>query len=162
MQLDNLRRVYHRAVSNPIGGMENIWRDYDAFENGLNRLTAKKMLSEKSGVYMLARSAYRERRILMDQINRNVLARPPRGTEKEGQQLYAWKNLIEWEKRNPLKLEELVLVQERVLFTYRQALMCLRYYPDIWYDMANYLAEHGRVKEAADFLAQGTETLPNR
>jgi cleavage stimulation factor subunit 3 len=160
--LDNLRKIYQKATSNPIYGVENIWRDYDTFENGLNRLTAKKILSERSGAYMMARSVYKERRILFDQINRNIWSRPPWGTEKEEQQLYAWKNLIAWEKRNPLKLEDLIVVQERVIFVYRQSLMSLRFYPEIWYDLANYLAECGRNKEAADFLAQGTEVLPNK
>jgi cleavage stimulation factor subunit 3 len=111
---------------------------------------------------MLARFAYRERRALSDQVNRNMMARPPKGTEREEQQLYAWKNLIEWEKRNPLKLDDLVSAQERVMFAYRQALMVLRFYPELWYDMTNYLTDNGRAKEAADFFAQGTDALPNR
>jgi len=65
----------------------------------------------------------------MDLINRNSLARPPLGVEKEEQQLLTWKSLIAWEKTNPLQLESF---SARVLFTYKQAFSALRFYPEIW------------------------------
>ena len=37
--MDDLRRVYQRAVSVPLTNIEAIWKDYDAYENGLNKLT---------------------------------------------------------------------------------------------------------------------------
>ena len=42
-RMDQLRRVYQRAVSIPLDHVEVIWKDYDAFENSLNKLTAKKL-----------------------------------------------------------------------------------------------------------------------
>lgn len=66
----------------------------------------------------------------MDLINRNALARPPLGLDKEEQQLVTWKSLIAWEKTNPLQLD---VYSQRILFTFKQAFMALRFYPEIWY-----------------------------
>jgi hypothetical protein len=38
-KMDLLRSVYRRAVQIPLDNLEQIWREWDAFENGLNKLT---------------------------------------------------------------------------------------------------------------------------
>jgi cleavage stimulation factor subunit 3 len=38
-QMDNLRKVYQRAVCIPLNNVEALWKAYDAFESGLNKLT---------------------------------------------------------------------------------------------------------------------------
>ncbi|KAG8755857.1 mRNA 3'-end-processing protein rna14 [Serendipita sp. 396] len=38
-KMDLLRSVYRRAVQIPIDNLEQIWREWDSFENGLNKLT---------------------------------------------------------------------------------------------------------------------------
>lgn len=38
-KMDALRGVYRRAVQLPLDNLEQIWREWDAFENGLNKLT---------------------------------------------------------------------------------------------------------------------------
>jgi hypothetical protein len=37
--MDLLRSVYRRAVQIPLDNLEQIWREWDAFENSLNKLT---------------------------------------------------------------------------------------------------------------------------
>lgn len=37
--MDNLRKVYQRAVCIPLNNVEALWKAYDAFESGLNKLT---------------------------------------------------------------------------------------------------------------------------
>ena len=37
--MDLLRKLYQKAVKIPLSNVEQIWKDYDAFENGLNKLT---------------------------------------------------------------------------------------------------------------------------
>lgn len=37
--MDALRKTFHRAVAIPIVNVESIWRDYDAYENSLNKFT---------------------------------------------------------------------------------------------------------------------------
>lgn len=39
MLMDTMRKAYQKAVSQPHANLESIWRDYDAFENRLNKLT---------------------------------------------------------------------------------------------------------------------------
>lgn len=37
--MDQLRKIYRRAVSVPLENVEQIWRDYDQFENQINKMT---------------------------------------------------------------------------------------------------------------------------
>lgn len=37
--MDDVRRTYQRAIAVPLSNVEQIWREYDAYENGLNRVT---------------------------------------------------------------------------------------------------------------------------
>ncbi len=36
-QMNKLREVYHRALVIPLENLEALWRDYDQYENSLNR-----------------------------------------------------------------------------------------------------------------------------
>ncbi len=38
-KMDALRKVYHRAVQIPLENVESLWKELEAFENGLNRIT---------------------------------------------------------------------------------------------------------------------------
>ena len=83
--MDALRKVYHRAVQIPLENVEAIWRELDAFENGLNKITvcapsftilhythaghmgicssqAKKFLADLNPAYMTAKSSLRDLR----------------------------------------------------------------------------------------------------
>ncbi|KAI8824353.1 uncharacterized protein EV422DRAFT_317763 [Fimicolochytrium jonesii] len=162
-QMDSLRRAYHRAIWIPLTNIEQLWKDYDTFENGLNKLTAKKFLSEKSAGYMTARTALRELKHLLEPIEkaqRTWMAKPPSWTEKHVQILAAWKKYIAWEKANPLRLEDKNGWISRVTFAYRSALLMLRFYPEIHYDAAMFLKSVGRTEEAATMLKTGADTLP--
>lgn len=74
-----IRKLFQRATENPMHNLEAIWKDYDQFENGLSKILAKALLTEQSPKYMGARVVYRERKLLMEELLRNMLARPPRG-----------------------------------------------------------------------------------
>lgn len=87
-KMDSLRKTYHRALSVPISNIEQLWRDYDAYEHSLSRMTAKKFIADRSATYMLARSGQRELRIIMESLDsarKNWLAKPPTWGEKECQ-----------------------------------------------------------------------------
>ncbi|KAJ3169317.1 mRNA 3'-end-processing protein rna14 [Geranomyces variabilis] len=162
-QMDLLRRAYNRAIWIPLTNIEQIWKDYDAFENGLNKLTAKKFLSEKSAGYMTARTAIRELKTLLDPIEKaqkSWLARPPTWTDKEVAMLASWKRYIAWERTNPLRLDDKSIWINRVLYAYKSALLMLRYYPELYYDASSFLTEVGRADDAAAMLKSGVETLP--
>lgn len=38
-KMDTLRKAYQKAVTQPVTGVEAIWREYDQFEHGLNKMT---------------------------------------------------------------------------------------------------------------------------
>ena len=38
-KMDLLRKVYQRAICIPVQGVEQLWREYDGFEMGLNKIT---------------------------------------------------------------------------------------------------------------------------
>lgn len=63
---------------------------------------------------------------------------------EEMKQLSCWKKLIAWERSNPLKTEENALVARRVLFAYEQALLCMGYHVDLWYEACSYLEQISR------------------
>lgn len=40
-QQDTIRKVYHRAVVIPLQDVEQLWREYDQFENKINKMTVR-------------------------------------------------------------------------------------------------------------------------
>lgn len=38
-KMDHLRRVFHKAIYTPLHNIEDIWKEYDTFENNLSKLT---------------------------------------------------------------------------------------------------------------------------
>ncbi|KAI8371023.1 hypothetical protein BD560DRAFT_454479 [Blakeslea trispora] len=155
-----MRRAYQKAVTIPLNNVEHLWKEYDQWENNLNRLTAKKFLGEKSSAYMTARTALREMRLFTDNINTNTVPLPPQWTPAELNQLDLWKKYIEWEKSDPLQLEDENAIMERVAYAYQQAFLVLRFYPEIWYSFANYYQALNKPEKALYILKQGIEILP--
>ncbi|TPX64574.1 hypothetical protein CcCBS67573_g08380 [Chytriomyces confervae] len=178
--MDLQRKVFHKALSIPLTNIEAIWKEYDAFENSLNKLTvpispisplpgrtrsAKKLLSERSALYMTARTAYREMKIItavIDAASKTWMPTPTTWSEadQEVASLRAWKKYISWEKTNPLRLEDPSIVSARVMYAYKSALLMMRFFPELWYDAARYLIELGKLDEAAALLQQAVEALP--
>ncbi|KAJ3294465.1 mRNA 3'-end-processing protein rna14 [Blyttiomyces sp. JEL0837] len=161
--MDKQRQAYHKALAIPLSNIESLWKEYDAFENGLNKLTAKKLLGEKSAAYMTARTAYREMKNLMSLIDtsqKNWVAVPPLWTDRDYAMLDCWKKYISWEKSNPLHIEDKGAIASRVMYAFKSCLLMMRYFPEIWYDTACYLVEIGKVDDAVNILKQGIEVLP--
>jgi cleavage stimulation factor subunit 3 len=36
--MDALRKLYQRAIEQPMHNLETFWKEYDQFENGLNKI----------------------------------------------------------------------------------------------------------------------------
>ncbi|ORX52497.1 hypothetical protein BCR36DRAFT_30218 [Piromyces finnis] len=158
-----LRKIYHKVLVIPIANIEQIWKEYDTFENNINKLAAKNFISDRSPSYMLARSLFRELKNILDnieKIQKNYLAQPPSWSEKDYKMLEAWKEYIKWEKGNPLKLKEDLMIK-RVIYAYKQALLTLRYFPEIWYEYSTYLNESGKTEDSIFILKSASEVLPN-
>ncbi|KAK3321599.1 hypothetical protein B0H66DRAFT_175913 [Apodospora peruviana] len=140
-KMDQLRKAYQRAICVPIANVNMLWKDYDQFEMGLNKVTGRKYLSDKSPSYMSAKSANTALENITRGLQRTNLPRMPPAPGFDGDQEYLeqveiWKKWIAWEKSDPLDLkddkDQPGLLQKRILYAYNQALMALRFWPEMW------------------------------
>ncbi|XP_059095388.1 cleavage stimulation factor subunit 3-like isoform X2 [Tigriopus californicus] len=158
-----IRKVYHRGVINPMINIENLWKNYVVFEQGINPILAEKMTNERSRDYMNARRVAKEYEACTRGLNKSTPCVPPTGTQDELKQVEVWQNYIAWERSNPLRVEDQALITKRVMFAYEQALLCLGHHPNIWYEAAVYLqesskqlAEKGDVDASKMYLDQAS------
>lgn len=89
------------------------------------------------------------------------------GGEEYRNQVQLWKRWIAWEKEDPLVLkdDEPELFRQRVLYCYKQALMALRFWPEIWVDAAawcleNDLRDNDNKPVGTELLLQGIAANP--
>ncbi|KAE9612544.1 putative suppressor of forked, tetratricopeptide-like helical domain-containing protein [Lupinus albus] len=152
-----VRKVYQRAIITPTHHIEQIWKDYENFENSVSRQLAKGLISEYQPKYTSARAVYRERKKYFDEIDWNMLAVPPTGEET---QWMAWKRLLSFEKGNPQRIDA-ASSNKRIIFTYEQSLMYMYHYPDIWYDYATWHAKGGSIDAAIKVFQRSLKALPD-
>lgn len=104
-------------------------------------------------------------------LNRTSLPRLPplpgfAGDQEYKEQVDLWKQLIQWEKEDPLVLkeEEPEAYKQRILYAYKQALMALRFWPEMWVNAAEWCFENNIHKDGSDmglkFLSDGIEANP--
>lgn len=157
--MSKLRKLFQRAIGNPMNGMDQVMKDYEQFETEVSPTLAKALLSEQSLKYKVGVGKLKERKVLREGLLINMLATPYKGTLKEDQQLKIWKSLIENEIKN-IQKQNLVEVKRNVIFTFNQALLCLYHYPEIWYQYANFFSEQNMYDEAFDIYERGIKALP--
>ncbi|KAH7832984.1 hypothetical protein Vadar_002065 [Vaccinium darrowii] len=155
-----VRKVYQKAIVTPTQHVEQLWKDYENFENSVSRTLAKGLLSDYQPKYNSARAVYRERKKFINEIDWNMLAVPPSGSYKEELQWMAWKRFIAFEKGNPQRIDS-ASANKRVVFTYEQCLMYLYHYPDMWYDYATWHAKSGSVDSAVKVFHRALKALPD-
>ncbi|KAK3161239.1 hypothetical protein QOZ80_1BG0074310 [Eleusine coracana subsp. coracana] len=158
--MTTVRKVYQKAILVPTNHVEQLWKDYENFENSVSRTLAKGLLSEYQPKFNSAKAVYRERKKYIDDIDWNVLAIPPTGSYKEEQQCMAWKRLLAFEKGNPQRIDA-ATANRRVTFTYEQCLMYLYHHPDIWYDYATWHAKNGSMDSAAKIFQRALKAIPD-
>ncbi|KAL3493807.1 hypothetical protein BJX62DRAFT_199555 [Aspergillus germanicus] len=166
-KMDLLRKAYQRAICVPMQALNTLWKEYDQFEMGLNKLTGRKFLQEHSPAYMTARSSFVEIQNITRDLNRTTFPRLPPVPGSEGdteflQQAEIWKRWLSWEKGDPLVLkeEDLVAYKTRVVYVYKQALMALRFLPEIWFEAAEFCFLNDMEAEGTEFLKNGAEANP--
>ncbi|KAI6242732.1 hypothetical protein M3Y99_00179500 [Aphelenchoides fujianensis] len=132
---------------------QTIYADYISFPEirSINQQLAEKLISDKNKDHQTAK-------------RNNTLGAstgiwspcPRAGTQTELKQVELWRKYIHWEKSNPLNVDEYSQLAKRVVYAYDQALLCLGYLPDIWYEAAHFqqqaaklLTEKGDVKQSA-------------
>lgn len=171
--MDALRKVYHRAVQIPLEGVETLWQELESFENNLNRITAKKFMTDLSPAHMQARTTFRQLTNHVGalfppptSLNRSELVLPalPTFNTSERTLVGKWKAYLKWEESNPLELEEKdrSILVSRIQSVYRKALIRMRYYPEIWFMAHTWLNSVGKHDEALTILKAGIEANPAR
>lgn len=161
-KMDLLRKTYVRATSVPIAAIESIWKEYDAFESDLNKITAKKLLADRSAAYMTARSAFKEVAPIVNAIRLELPPLPvERQTREHLKQMGYFQRLVAWEKGNPLTLDDPSQLRQRVIFAYRLSIAYLRFTPQIWYSAATYLMSVGMQEDAAAIFKDAAAVLPD-
>ncbi|KAJ1958397.1 mRNA 3'-end-processing protein rna14 [Linderina pennispora] len=164
LKATQMREAFQQAVAIPLLKVEEIWKRYDAFENGQSRAAAKRYLSELSPTYMTARTAMREMSKFFDEMQHTApvhnLPKQPEWTQPEITYLEAWKRYLKWEISNPLRLTESAEVQKRVIYAYNQACMALRFFPEVWIEFASYLWALGQRDAALAKIRDASEVMP--
>ncbi|KAL3651794.1 Cleavage stimulation factor subunit 77 [Castilleja foliolosa] len=155
-----VRKAYQRAIVMPTHHVEQLWRDYENFENTVNRTLAKGLVSEYQPKYNSARAVYRERKKYVDEIDWNMLAIPPSGSAKEEMQWMTWKKFLNFEKGNPQRIDN-ASANKRIAFAYEQCLMYLYHYADVWYDYATWHAKGGSRDLAIKVFQRALKALPD-
>uniref|UniRef100_A0A673MIK8 Cleavage stimulation factor subunit 3 n=1 Tax=Sinocyclocheilus rhinocerous TaxID=307959 RepID=A0A673MIK8_9TELE len=143
-----VRRVYQRGCVNPMINIEQLWRDYSKYEEGINVHLAKKMIEDRSRDYMNARRVAKKSLTIASASlsSRHAISLlPPQNSPQEAQQVGMWKKYIQWEKSNPLRTEDQTLITKRVMFAYEQCLLVLGHHPDVWYEAAQYLEQSSKL-----------------
>lgn len=138
------RKVYQKGINNPMANIEAFWKDYIAFERSINLNIAEKFSNDRAKDYMNARRVAKEYESITRGLNRNAPSVPPNGSMDEVKQLEIWRKYINWEKSNPLKMEDEGEVIKRVNYAYEQCLLCFGYHADIYYEYALYLETKGK------------------
>ncbi|KAJ2899933.1 uncharacterized protein MKZ38_002732 [Zalerion maritima] len=170
-KMDQLRKAYQRAICVPISNLNIIWKEYDGLEMNLNKMTGRKFLQEKSPAYMTARSANTSLENTIRGLVRSTLPRLPPAPGFEGdkeyqEQVELWTKWISWEKDDPLNIrtEDPKTYQQRILHVFKQALMALRFWPELWVDAAEWCFENEIVKDGKEigmeFLHEGISANP--
>ncbi|KAG0447766.1 hypothetical protein HPP92_028180 [Vanilla planifolia] len=166
-----------KAIVTPTHHIEQLWKEYENFENSINRALAKGLLSEYQPKYNSARAVYRERKsccvtflaifsfphhlkLLAITHFDVILVQRMILEHKEEQQYVAWKRLLIFEKGNPQRIDS-VSSNRRITFTFEQCIMFMYHYPDIWYDYATWHAKSGSLDSAIKAFQRALKALPD-
>ncbi|KAI1004892.1 mRNA 3'-end-processing protein [Podosphaera aphanis] len=166
-KMDQLRKAYQRAIDVPMSTLNGLWKEYDQFEMSLNKITGRKFLQEKSPNYMSARSANTALENLTRGLIRTTLPQLPPAPGFEGDQEFLtqvdlWQKWIAWEQEDPLALkdDEPNTYKKRVLYVYKQSVMALRFWPEMWVDAADWCFANNLEKDGDVFLNNGLIANP--
>ena len=116
---------------------------------------------------MTARSSYVELQNITRGLRRTTLPVLPPALGFDGdveymEQLDIWKRWIQWEKDDPLVLmkEDIAAYRARIVFVYRQALMAMRFWPEMWFEAADFCFLNELGDTGNEFLTQGIAANP--
>jgi cleavage stimulation factor subunit 3 len=168
--MDALRKAYHRAVQIPLDNVERLWSELETFETNLNKITAKKFMSDLSPAHMQARAVLRQ---LSNHLNALYpgsssqdlfLPSVPKFDAADRSLVGKWKAYLKWEESNPLEIEDKdkeTLIR-RIQGVYRKAVIRMRFYAEIWFMAYNWTNSIGKPDDALVILKAGLDANPTR
>eukprot|EP01084_Bolivina_argentea_P134182 236730_1 len=129
-----IRNIYHSLIKLPIEDCDKLWDEYIQWESSLNTQLASayhdkfKHLHESTKLIYLERKRWR-RGILL--YIHTVPSNNQHAQERNYQQIQLWKRFIDFELLNKQNINKIDLWR-RMEFTFRQSLMTMSLFPDIW------------------------------
>jgi cleavage stimulation factor subunit 3 len=173
--MDALRKVYHRAVQIPLDNVEKLWQELEAFETNLNKITAKKFMSDLSPSHMQARTVVRQLANHLTPLfppstpssssQREIfLPSLPTFNPSERTLVGKWKAYLKWEESNPLEIEDKdkATLVTRVQGVYRKAVIRMRYYTEIWWVLFFSFLDPLLILIAGSWHTHGQAALGNK
>ncbi len=163
-----IRDTYQRVIKQPIQRVAMLWREYEEFERGIvdssNEQLSQRLLKEHEPAAKNAIAMAKERTDLYKNISFNMLPVPEQPENsiigrRQVRQLALWRQVIAWEK-DQSATQNILEIRLRVRHTYKQALCCLRYFPDFWYDFALEELAAKDTAAATAILNGATRVLP--
>merc|ERR1719361_2807943 len=104
-----IRKVYQRAVINPMINIETLWKDYCSFEQSINPMIAEKLTQERSRDYMNARRVAKEYEAVTRGLNKMSPSVPPTGNQEELKQVSCGTRTLTGRRVTHLKLKTQLL-----------------------------------------------------
>lgn len=116
---------------------------------------------------MTARSSFTALQNITKDLDRTSLPKPPphhgfEGDAEYQKQVEIWRQWLQWERDDPLILreEDFAAYKARILYVYKQSLMALRFWPQMWFDAAEFCFQTGLEPEGNEFLKDGIDANP--
>ncbi|CBZ53281.1 hypothetical protein NCLIV_030680 [Neospora caninum Liverpool] len=157
-----LRTAFQQCLSTAIDGLDGVWAAYCAFETAVganNTQLAAKLTGEMEAHYDASKHAYQEIVRLTRHIDPAMLAVPLHEAVKTEQvqvQLEAWRALLRYEKRNPLRLQASPLLR-RLTHLFQGCLLSCAFVADFWAEFFQLLLAHNHPHKAVAVLRRAIE-----
>ncbi|OSX60713.1 hypothetical protein POSPLADRAFT_1183237 [Postia placenta MAD-698-R-SB12] len=173
-QMDLVRKTYQKAVKIPMDNLKKFWEDYQDFENSLNKITAKKFISDHQEDHMQARTVLNQLQehltVLFPPPPPSRTGRPPiwlprQPTFSAGDKALVgrWRMYLKWEEGNPLVIDEKekATFVQRMQGVYRKAVVRMRFFSEIWYMAYAWNHANGKQEDALTILKGGIDANPS-
>ena len=160
---DHMRKIYQRAVVVPMHNLEQLWKDYDQFEQTASKANARKYVIQKNAEYMNARQVLNKLTKLTEGLDFCKVAKIPSYDDVEAAQLDSYLKWIEYEKADPLSAGP-QYVQVRMQIVYLHALAAFQFTPDMWINKLEYMRSTAAPvddTDMKDFLERAVSCCPS-
>lgn len=144
-KIDLIRKVYKKLLVIPTENIERLWSVYTKWENEINSATSSRFIADKSSEFMEARSWNVEwHNITNKLLIRDIVPYSLNDEDSDhrllvSEQIKLWYQWIDFEKRNSLNIKDDNVLQKRIEYVYKQAIISLPFVPELWYRYNQYL-----------------------